>query len=1271
QTDIAVGSPIANRNRSEIEGLIGFFVNSLVMRTDLAGNPPFRELLSRAREVALGAYAHQDLPFEKLVEELQPERDLNRNPLFQVVFALQNAPVEALELPGLTLSPLSFDPGTTRFDLEFHVSTCSGSLGSLGIERSDQLKVLAVYNTDLFDSATLARMLAHFQTLLEGIVANPEQQIADLPLLSESERYQMLVEWNNTQADYPKHLCIHQLFEAQVKQTPQAVAIAWADKQLTYQELNNGSNQLAHYLKSLGVGPDVPVGICVERSWEMVVGLLGILKAGGAYVPLDPAYPQERLNWIVGDAQISLLVTQQRLAHLKLQVPQIVYLDQDLDTIINQENPVSDVTASHLVYIIYTSGSTGKPKGVSVEQGSLLNLVFWHQKAFEVSPTTRATQIAAPAFDACGWEIWPYLSAGASLHFPDEETRTAPTRLRDWLLTQAITISFLPTPIAQRVLALDWPQEAALKTLLTGGDKLQPFPCASLPFAVVNNYGPTENTVVTTSGRVTAQEPAAAVPTIGRPIANTQVYLLDAQLQPVPIGARGELYISGDGLVRGYLNQPELTTERFIPHPFSSHPKARLYKTGDLARYRADGQLEFLGRQDSQVKMRGVRIELGEIESLLVQHPAVREAVVMAREAATGEQYLVAYLTPNLQSSELEEQMQELQLPDEQVLQWQMLYEETYSQPASHSDPTFNIVGWNSSYTGQPLPAEQIREWVDDRVERILSLQPKRVLEIGCGTGLLLFRLAPHCTQYWGTDFSQVALDYIRQQLAHALPQVTLLRQMADDFQGVEAEAFDAVILNSVVQYFPSIDYLLQVLEGAVKVISAGGFIFLGDVRSLPLLQTFHASVQFYQAESSLSKEQLQQRVQTQMFEETELVIDPAFFTALKQRFPKIGRVQIQLARGCYHNEMTQFRYNVILHVGAEPITPFPVQNYRFENRRDAEGTEKENIETLVMLEQEGSNPFVHLSWLDWVQDQLTVSAVRQRLVETQPEILGVTHIPNARVMTAVKTAQWLSSTEEPKTVGQFREVLQELSEPGVDPEAWRTLEGELPYTINLSWSASGAGDRYDIICTRHQSFWERQAAALLPIANQINDSLRPWHDYANNPLQAKFACKLVPQLRMYLRAQLPDYMVPSTFMVLEALPLTPNGKVDRRALPAPELVKSLAGADVPPRSVVEEVLVGIWSEVLGLKRVGIHDNFFELGGHSLLATQLISRVRDAFQIELPLRSLFEKATVAKLAEEVERFLNSDSKPQAPAILPVPREARRMKLSSLTKERKE
>jgi amino acid adenylation domain-containing protein len=1293
QEDITVGSPIANRNRSEIEGLIGFFVNSLVLRTDLSGNPTFLELLHRVREVALGAYAHQDLPFEKLVEELHPERNLSQNPLFQVVFALQNAPMQALELPKLTLSPLQFvDTGTTRFDLEFHLWEQPQNNG-LGADSSAGISGFVVYSTDLFDETTITRMLGHFQTLLEGIVANPEQRIAGLPILSGSEHHQLLVEWNNTQVDYPKDPCIHQLFEAQVEKTPDAVAVVFEDKQLTYRELNSRSNQLAHYLQKQGVSAEVLVGLCVERSPDMIVGMLGILKAGGAYVPLDPSYPSDRLNSIIEDAQVSVLLTHQQFksltnsesslnrtkpveidSHLdpnlvtngginspagervvqdgeiqadcQIYNPIVVCLDKDWETIAQElaENPTSNITADNLAYVIYTSGTTGKPKGVEIEHRGLSNLVFWHQQAFTVSPLDRVTQVAGVAFDACGWEIWPYLSAGASIYFPNEEIRRSPENLQSWLGSKAITISFLPTPLAEKFLLLDWSNNVALRLLLTGGDKLHQYPSASLPFQVVNNYGPTENTVVTTSGTVPAKKQADVAPTIGRPIANNQVYILDRYLQPVSIGVAGELYISGDGLARGYLNRPDLTAERFISNPFSNNPEARLYKTGDLVRYQLDGNIEFLGRLDEQVKIRGYRIELGEIESVLKQHPAVLQTVVMAREDVPGEKRLVAYVALNVEDKGIQEQGQERQFQDEQVLQWQMLYDETYTQPATDFDPTFNIVGWNSSYTGDAIPAEQMREWVNNQVGQVLALQPHRVLEIGCGTGLLLLRIAPHCTKYQGTDFSQASLDYIRQQLAkQELPQVQLLQRMATDFEGMETEAFDAVILNSVVQYFPSVDYLVQVLEGAVKALAPGGFIFIGDVRNLLLLQAFHASVLLYQAEPSLTCEQLRQRVQMQMFQETELVIDPAFFRALKQRLPQISHVQIQLMRGRHHNELTQFRYNAILYIEAEIDPPNPP----------------------YQVGQGGSQ------WLDWCGDNLTVAKVRQLLVENQPEILSITHVPNARVMTAVKTAQWLSGAGEIQTVGQFQKALQELP-LGVEPEDWWAMGEDLSYSVDISWSDAANEGCYDVLFVQVQLINQEEGenshfsppSALV----QPEKRVRPWQSYANNPLQAKAARKLVPQLQIYLAQKLPEYMVPSAFVVLESLPLTVNGKVNRRALRAFEPSQlELAGGYVAPRTAVEDVLVKIFASVLGLKRVGIYDNFFELGGHSLLATQLVSRVRDAFGVELPLRNVFEAPAIAQLSLLVESLQDSKGQSQAPALVPISRESRRMNLSSLNK----
>ena len=636
QEDIALGTVIAERNRPELEGVMGHFLNTLVLRTDLSGDPSFRELLRRVREITLEAYAHQDLPFEQLVAALQPERRVSQNPLFQVIFTIE-PPLPEHKL-NWTLSQLDIHAGTAKFDLTFGLD-----------DRPEGIIGYIEYRTDLFAAATITRTIEHLRTLLEGIIANPEQRISELPLLTEAERHQLLVEWNQTQKDYPQDKCIHQLFEAQAERNPDAVAVVFEEQQLTYRQLNCRANQLARYLQTLGVEAEVLVGICTERSLEMLIGLLGILKAGGAYVPLDPSYPNERLAFMLNDSQMPVLLTQQKLlSKLPEHGAYVVCLDADWGVISleSKDNPVDGIKPSNLAYVIYTSGSTGKPKGVLVPHKGLLNLVFWHQRAFEVTSSDRATQLAGTAFDASVWELWPYLAAGARLYLVGSEFLNSPEHLRDWLVSKEIAISFLPTPLAERLLSLEWPESLALRIMLTGGDKLHQYPSASVLFKVVNNYGPTENTVVTTSGLVDDHGEKYLSPAIGRPIANTQVYILDRHLQPVPIGVPGELYIGGDGLARGYLNRPELTEKAFIPNPFLDEPGARLYKTGDLVRYRADGNIEFLGRLDYQVKIRGFRIELEEIEAVLDQHPRVSQTVVLAREDRPRDKRLVVYVVP-------------------------------------------------------------------------------------------------------------------------------------------------------------------------------------------------------------------------------------------------------------------------------------------------------------------------------------------------------------------------------------------------------------------------------------------------------------------------------------------------------------------------------------------------------------------------------------------------------------------------------------------------
>ncbi|MBD2521399.1 non-ribosomal peptide synthetase [Nostoc sp. FACHB-133] len=751
QEDILVGTPIAGRDRTELEGLIGFFVNTLVMRTDLVGNPSFNELLSRLRETAFGAYAHQDLPFEMLVEALQPERDLSHTPLFQVMFVLLNAPMSEIELTELSVSGLPIAITTAKFDLTLSMeNTPNGLFGWWE------------YNTDLFDSSTIERMTGHFLTLLEAIVANPSERISQLPILTPSEQQQLLVEWNDTQVDYPQDKCIHQLFEEQVERTPDAVAVVFDNQQLTYHELNCRANQLAHYLRSLGVSADVLVGICVERSLEMVVGLLGILKAGGAYVPLDPEYPQERLRFILEDAQVSVLLTQQHLVEKLPQCQaQLVSLDTNWQLIsqLPQGNPITNVQASNLAYVIYTSGSTGQPKGVQISHTAVSNFLSAMQQRPGITKQDTLLAITTISFDIAALEIFLPISVGACLVIARRDVTLDGRELFDLLVKSKATI-MQATPATWRLLLDSNYQFSDLK-ILCGGE--------ALPWDLVNEllarstsfwnlYGPTETTIWSS---VCQLESSESLISIGRPISNTQIYILDQNLQPVPVGVPGELHIGGAGLARGYLNRPELTQEKFIPNPFKrgrgqgageparsccfnkeglANPKEsrgetkdqssnseRLYKTGDLARYLPDGNIEYLGRIDNQVKIRGFRIELGEIEAALSQHPHVQASCVIAREDNRGDKRLVAYIVPQLQvtliTSELRSNLKE-KLPDYMVPSAIVILESLPLTP-------------NGKIDRRALPApepssELLEKYVAPRnpIEEILSLIWQQVLKV-------------------------------------------------------------------------------------------------------------------------------------------------------------------------------------------------------------------------------------------------------------------------------------------------------------------------------------------------------------------------------------------------------------------------------------------------------------------------------------------------------------------------------------------------------------
>jgi amino acid adenylation domain-containing protein len=630
QDDVVVGSPVTNRNRTEIEGVIGFFVNTLVLRNNLAGKPTFKQLLSRVRDAFLDAYAHQDLPFENLVQELQADRELSRNPLFQVMFALQNATRPPPQISRITIERMEIESETSQFDLSLFLR-----------ERDGKLIGFFDYSTELFDPPKIKRMAGHFETLLRAIVTDPGQTISDLPMLTEAERHQLLVKWNDTKADYPKDSCIHELFEAQVERTPDAVAVELEGRQVSYRELNVRANQLAHYLMSLSIGPEKLVGICTDRSIEMVIGLLGILKAGGAYVPLDPAYPQARLEFVLQDSRCSVLLTQEKgrgdqlaftdsqASHLELK---IVALDRDANAITAEdgENPRRCLSSSNLAYVIYTSGSTGTPKGVAIEHRNTVALLNWAKEVFTASELAGVLASTSICFDLSVFELFVPLSWGGRVVLAENTLH-----LYETANAKRVTlINTVPSLMTALLRAGRLPESVRVVNL--AGEPLRPelveelYKTATVE-KVYDLYGPSETTTYSTFKLRTTDSPA----TIGRPISNTQVYILDSNLKPVPIGVTGEIHIGGKGVGRGYLGRNELTKEKFINNPFSDDPNSRLYRTGDLARYLPDGQIQCHGRVDNQVKIRGYRIELGEIESVLNQHPAVKDSLVVVREDTT------------------------------------------------------------------------------------------------------------------------------------------------------------------------------------------------------------------------------------------------------------------------------------------------------------------------------------------------------------------------------------------------------------------------------------------------------------------------------------------------------------------------------------------------------------------------------------------------------------------------------------------------------------
>ena len=1187
QEDISVGIPIAGRQQLEVEGLIGFFVNSLTIRNNVNGELTFNEFLQQVKSTMLEAYENQEVPFETVVDAMVKGRDVNKNPLFQVMFTLQNVPeVMEMRLGNVFLTNQADVHKTSKFDLTFYTT-----------ETENGIEGLAEFCTDLFTGETIERMIGHYLELLHWVTADPHQKIVMLPMLSKAEELQVVEEFNNTSTEYPADKSIIDLFEEQVLNSPNDTALIFEESKLTYKELDEQTNQLANYLRSKGVKEETFVSICMDRSSQLIIGILGIIKAGGAYVPIDPEYPEDRINYMLQDTDASVIITMRdhlKLFNIKDLQADILCIDSDTDYLseFSQEKPETSVTPGNIAYIMYTSGSTGRPKGVMVEHSNIVSLV----KGVEYDTFSKEDILlstGSPSFDATTYEYWGMLLNGGQLALCSEHRLLDTELLKAEIAKNSVNKMWFISSLFNLIVETDISVFKGLKTILVGGEKLsekhikrirEEYPALK----IINGYGPTENTTFSITYNITGSENKTTIP-IGRPLSNRTAYILDHMLQPVGIGIPGEIYLGGAGLSRGYLNRPELTAEKFIKNPFSKKKGSRLYRTGDLGKWLPDSNIEYLGRTDNQVKVRGHRIELGEIENVMNSLKEVSESCVVINQDPALNGNMTGYYIPVRE----EVKVREKDLYQKRIDSWNELYEIEYSKSdeVQDLDHEFNIIGWNDSFTGGEIKPEQMRLWLDDISNVILSEKPERVLEIGCGTGLIYYKIAGHIQKYTGIDFSEVSTNQILNQISKdekKYPPTELKVGFAHEVEIDPKEKVDTIILNSIVQYFPGEQYMTDILAKSISILKGKGKIIVGDVRDDRLLKSFKSRLFLGKSKESLGIQDFIWGAEQEVSREEELCFAPEYFYNLKLQHPEITHIDIQWKQGDYENELTLYRYTVTIYVGIE----------------------KEMIEP---------------NWQKW--DKETGKENLLKRINAGEEFIPVKDVPNPRLRKEVLLEKGLKE----KSVKTVRDLSDYINKP--------SQESKDVYKIINSATANGYRcrflldeDPFKINLLLHKNSIDGF------IKQDYNYNIDASKNYASNiPLLRDIYVLLKKEIQESLNEQLPEYMVPTELTALQSFPLSSNGKVDRNFLIKCEEKNQSSSINYhAPVTMIEQKLTAVWQELLGSDRIGVYDNFFEIGGHSLLAMRVVSAIRKEMDFEIAIRDLFLRPTISELASYLE-----------------------------------